>query len=382
MLRVWGGGIYEDDRFYQLCDSLGLMIWQDYMFACALYPGDDEFLENVAEEITQQTDRLRGYACMALWCGNNEVSNAWFDWGWQSVFNWIAEDSARIWHQNAYLFNELIPEILQGSGVETDYLPSSPVWGWGHDESFTEGDNHYWGVWWGEEPFESYREHTGRFMSEFGFQAWPSWETLRKIHGESEIEIGNDIMKSHQKHPFGDRLIREYMARYIGKTEDVKLFHKQSQQVQAYGISEAIRWFRVQPKCAGSLYWQLNDCWPAISWSSIDYYGEWKSLHYAVRDAYAPYLLYAVKDSNILNCYVVSDAPESVDAVLYLSIKNSKGEEVLSENHALRTNIYNTHDVFFVSLPETLLNESDWFMKMSLISGNEKLAEYIFRSEL
>jgi beta-mannosidase len=160
------------------------------------------------------------------------------------------------------------------------------------------------------------------------------------------------------------------------------MFHKQSQQVQAYGISEAIRWFRVQPKCAGSLYWQLNDCWPAISWSSIDYYGEWKSLHYAVRDAYAPYLLYAVKDSNILNCYVVSDAPESVDAVLYLSIKNSKGEEVLSENHALRTNIYNTHDVFFVSLPETLLNESDWFMKMSLISGNEKLAEYIFRSEL
>ena len=316
MLRIWGGGIYEDDRFYALCDSLGIMIWQDFMFACALYPGDDVFSENVTEEVRQQTDRLRGHACMALWCGNNEVSNAWFDWGWQSVFNWAPEDSAKIWDQNARLFEQAIPGILTESGVETDYLPSSPVWGWGHEESFTEGDNHYWGVWWGEEPFESYREHTGRFMSEFGFQSWPTDKTLEKMHQGEPLKVESEIMKAHQRHSFGDRLIREYMEAYLGPAENPRDFAAKSQQLQAYGIGESIRWFRIQDKCAGSLYWQLNDCWPSVSWSSLDYYGEWKALHYAAKDAYAPFMLYAVGDEYGLKAYLVSDSPESQNVSL------------------------------------------------------------------
>ncbi|MDA3911721.1 MAG: hypothetical protein PF448_10230 [Bacteroidales bacterium] len=376
MLRVWGGGIYEDDDFYALCDSLGIMIWQDFMFACALYPGDDRFLENVRHEIQYQTDRLRGHTCIALWCGNNEVKNAWFDWGWQSVFNWSAEDSTRIWNQNAFLFNEIIPKILLESGIETDYLSSSPVWGWGHDESLTEGDNHYWGVWWGEEPFESYREHTGRFMSEFGFQSWPTKASLEKFHQGEPIEIESEIMKAHQRHPFGDRLIREYMQHYFGNYENPQEFAEMSQTVQAYGIGEAIRWFRTQPKCSGSLYWQLNDCWPAISWSSIDYYGEWKALHFAVKDAYAPYMVYAVEVDSKLIGYLVSDAPEGRNLTLSLEWFDEKGLLVFSEIKSICAEAYNYRDEFVLNIPKSLLSSVDWQLKMTLSAGNETLATY------
>lgn len=378
MLRIWGGGIYEDDRFYDLCDSLGLMVWQDFMFACALYPGDSAFLDNVRVEVEQQIDRLRGHASIALWCGNNEVKNAWFDWGWQSVFNWTPEDSAQIWNQNSYLFNEMIPKLLIESGVETDYLPSSPVWGWGHEESFTEGDNHYWGVWWGEEPFESYREHTGRFMSEFGFQAWPSMKTLEWMHHDQEKQIESDIMKAHQRHPFGDRLIREYMLNYFGETDDFNMFSEMSQSLQAYGIGEAIRWFRVQEKCAGSLYWQLNDCWPAISWSSIDYFGEWKALHYAARDAYAPFMLYAVEVDSQLMAYVVSDASESRNLTLSLEWFDGDALPVFTETKSICTEAYNYREQFALDVPKGLSADTDWQLKMMLISENEVLARYSY----
>ncbi|MEA1873198.1 MAG: glycoside hydrolase family 2 protein [Bacteroidota bacterium] len=378
MLRVWGGGIYEDDRFYDLCDSLGLMVWQDFMFACALYPGDSAFLGNVKIEVEQQIDRLRGHASMALWCGNNEVKNAWFDWGWQSVFNWSVEDSTQIWNQNAYLFNDMIPRILLESGVETDYLPSSPVWGWGHDESLTEGDNHYWGVWWGEEPFESYREHTGRFMSEFGFQAWPMKASLEKFHKGEPIAIESEIMKAHQRHPFGDRLIREYMQRYFGEFEDPQKFAEMSQTLQAYGIGEAIRWFRVQEKCAGSLYWQLNDCWPAISWSSIDYYGEWKALHFAVKDAYAPYMLYAVEVDAQLMAYLVSDAPESRNLTLSLEWFDGDALLVFTEIKSICTEAYNHQEQFALDVPKALSANTDWQLKMILKSENKVLASYTY----
>jgi beta-mannosidase len=378
MLRIWGGGIYEDDRFYDLCDSLGIMIWQDFMFACALYPGDSGFLENVKIEVEQQIDRLRGHASMALWCGNNEVKNAWFDWGWQSVFNWSVADSTQIWNQNAYLFNEMIPEILLESGVETDYLPSSPVWGWGHEESLTEGDNHYWGVWWGEEPFESYREHTGRFMSEFGFQAWPTKASLEKFHQGEPVEIESEIMKAHQRHPFGDRLIREYMQRYFGEFEDSQKFAEMSQTLQAYGIGEAIRWFRVQKKCAGSLYWQLNDCWPAISWSSIDYYGEWKALHFAVKEAYAPYMLYAVEVDSQLVAYLVSDASESRNLTLSLEWLDGDALPVFTETKSICTEAYNHREQFALDVPKGLSADTDWQLKMMLKSENEVLARYAY----
>jgi len=378
MLRVWGGGIYEDEQFYELCDSLGIMIWQDFMFACALYPGYNQFFDNVRQEVQYQTDRLRGHACLALWCGNNEVKNAWFDWGWQSVFNWSDADSVQIWKQNTFLFDTLIPDILSESGVASDYLPSSPVWGWGHDESLTEGDNHYWGVWWGEEPFEAYRKHTGRFMSEFGFQAWPTQKMLDYMHDGEVLEIESDIMIAHQRHPFGDRLIRETMQQYFYIPETAVAYGQMSQQVQAFGISEAIRWFRTQPKCSGSLYWQLNDCWPAISWSSIDYFGEWKALHYAVKDAYAPYMLYAVQVHNKLMGYVVSDAPENRDVMLSLEWFDDEGLLVFTETKRIRSEAYNHRSEFVLDVPQSLQSNTGWQLEMKLKTDNEILAKYTY----
>ncbi|MDR1113353.1 MAG: hypothetical protein LBL18_06320, partial [Bacteroidales bacterium] len=169
MLRVWGGGIYEDDYFYDLCDELGILVWQDFMFACALYPAGNTFLQNVATEAKEQILRLRNHPSIALWCGNNEVKNGWEDWGWQTQY----DDQTRqeIDRNQKLIFNELLAQQVQQYDAARPYHASSPLWGWGHKESLTEGDSHYWGVWWGEEPFEVWKDKVGRFMSEFGFQS-------------------------------------------------------------------------------------------------------------------------------------------------------------------------------------------------------------------
>ncbi len=308
MLRVWGGGIYESDRFYALCDSLGIMVWQDFMFACTLYPGSDAFFANVKSEVNKQVKRLSGHPCLALWCGNNEVKNAWYDWGWQDVYGWSSEDSAAIWESNRRLFEDSIPAWIQQTGLHTDYLSSSPVWGWGHPESLTQGDNHYWGVWWGDEPFESYYEHTGRFMSEFGFQAYPNMNSIEKFTDPEDRKIESPVMKSHQKHPFGDERIQEFAAMYTGLSDDFEDYAMRTQMLQARGIANAIRWFRLSPRCAGSLYWQYNDSWPAISWSSRDYYGGLKALHYTAKRAHEQNMLFARQVGDSLCWYAISDA--------------------------------------------------------------------------
>ncbi|MGM0624534.1 MAG: beta-mannosidase [Bacteroidota bacterium] len=307
LLRVWGGGIYESDRFYAICDSLGIMVWQDFMFACTLYPGDDNFFANVKAEVTEQTVRLSGHPCLALWCGNNEVKNAWFDWGWQDVYGWNKKDSAAIWDANRRLFEDSIPKWLHKSGAQEDYLSSSPVWGWGHPESLTEGDNHYWGVWWGDELFSSYYEHTGRFMSEFGFQAYPNISSIEKFTAPEDRRTESKIMQAHQKHPFGEERIREFADIYTGAGDSFEDYAMRTQMLQARGISDAIRWFRISPRCAGSLYWQFNDAWPAISWSSRDYYGGLKALHYTAKRAHQENMLFAREFRDTLIWYAISD---------------------------------------------------------------------------
>lgn len=178
MLRIWGGGIYEKDLFYDLCDEMGILVWQDFMFACNMYPGDDEFLENVKQEAEFQVKRLRNHPSMALWCGNNEVSEGWFNWGWQDALNYSLSDSTEVWHNYLKIFEEILPKTVSEYSPNLPYTPSSPKIGWGHEDALYEGDMHYWGVWWGEEPFEIYKQKVGRFMSEFGFQGFPDLRTL------------------------------------------------------------------------------------------------------------------------------------------------------------------------------------------------------------
>lgn len=301
MLRVWGGGIYEPDYFYDLCDSLGIMVWQDFNFSCALYPSDSTFLDNVRIEAAQQVRRIAQHPCVVVWCGNNEVKNGWEDWGWQNQYRWSAAQIAELQQGIDTLFGEegiLAQAVAAYDPLNRSYIPSSPLFGWGHPECVTHGDSHYWGVWWGEQPFEMYKEKTGRFMSEYGFQSYPDWSTVCRYCPEGQRTIDSPTMRKHQKHGRGLEIIDKAMMQYYGvnsKSLPLEDFCYVSQLLQAWGVGYGIL-CHLQfgqpsddsplPHCMGTLYWQLNDCWPVASWSSIDYYGNWKALHYRVRELF------------------------------------------------------------------------------------------------
>lgn len=294
MLRVWGGGIYEPDYFFDLCDSLGLMVWMDFNFSCALYPSDDEFLENIRLEAEQQVRRIAQHPCVVVWCGNNEVKNGWEDWGWQGQYQWTEAQQAELQHGIDTIFglNGILAQaVKQYDPLNRAYVTSSPLYGWGHPECVTHGDSHYWGVWWGEQPFEMYREKTGRFMSEFGFQSYPDYSTVCRYCPENERYIGSPTMRKHQKHGRGLEIIDKAMMQYYGvdsKCLSLEDFCYVSQLLQAWGMGYGIyQHLSQQPHCMGTLYWQLDDCWPVASWSSIDCYGNWKALHYRAQSLFA-----------------------------------------------------------------------------------------------
>ncbi len=303
MIRVWGGGIYEHDYFYDLCDSLGIMVWQDFMFAGTPYLDSPEMLESIRKEARQQVSRLAKHPCIVLWCGNNEVKNGWEDWGWQGQFNWTPKQRARLEKAMDTIFgytsstsNTSSTSILAQAVKDCDplqrpYITTSPLYGWGHPECVTHGDSHYWGVWWGEESFEKYAEKTGRFMSEYGFQSYPMMSTVRRFCPEDQLYIDSPTMKNHQKHGRGREIIDKAMRQYYGfdsKTLNLEDFCYVSQLLQAWGTGYGIfQHIKQQPHCMGTLYWQLNDCWPVASWSSIDYYGNWKALHYRAQALFA-----------------------------------------------------------------------------------------------
>ena len=294
MIRVWGGGIYEPDYFYHLCDSLGIMVWQDFNFSCALYPSDSSFLNNVKAEAEEQVRRIAQHPCVVLWCGNNEVKNGWEDWGWQQQYQWTPEQIATLQHGIDTLFGIngiLANAVKQYDPLHRTYITSSPLFGWGHPECVTHGDSHYWGVWWGEQPFEMYKEKTGRFMSEYGFQSYPDYSTVCRYCPEDQRYIDSPVMKSHQKHGRGLEIIDKAMRQYYGvdsRSLSLEDFCYVSQLLQAWGTGYGIfQHLQQQPHCMGTLFWQLNDCWPVASWSSIDCYGNWKALHYRARDLYS-----------------------------------------------------------------------------------------------
>ena len=311
MLRVWGGGIYERDLFYGLCDRRGILVWQDFMFACAMYPGDDDFVESVRREAEYQVRRLRNHASLAMWCGNNEVDEGWHNWQWQRVHQIQAADSARIWSDYLRVFHDLLPGIVEAVDPGRHYLHTSPVHGWGHEESSREGPAHYWGVWWGMEPFEMYLEKVPRFMSEYGFQAMPAMSTIRQFQAEQEDSLFSDALRCHQKHPTGYETITEYMAREGLYPASLEEYLYMSQLVQARGVGMAIEAHRRdKPRCMGSLYWQLNDCWPVTSWSGIDVNGNWKALQYTVRQLYDDIMLSFLEQDGQIRLHVVSGLPE------------------------------------------------------------------------
>ena len=323
MLRIWGGGIYEDDLFYQYCDEMGILVWQDFMFAGAIYPDNTEFLNNIAQEAQEQVKRIRNHPCLALWCGNNEVKNAWEDWGWQAQYN--DEEKKLISKSIDTIFNHLLANIVHENDPERDYHSSSPLWGWGHPENFTEGDSHYWGVWWGEQPFEVWADKTGRFMSEYGFQSYPELATIKSFTTMEDRTFHSPTMKNHQKHGRGLIIISKAIDQYFGMADFFTEFLYRSQLTQAYGYTTAIEAHRLaMPSCMGSLYWQLNDCWPVASWSTVDFYERRKAAWFASKKAFENVMITTGKAENgKLPVYLISDERDDMNGTLEVTLYNT-----------------------------------------------------------
>ena len=323
MLRVWGGGIYENDIFYDLCDEKGILVWQDFMFACAMYPGDQAFLENVQEEATQNVKRLRNHASIALWCGNNENAEGWNRWGWQADRS--EHEKEEIWSYYLKVFDSILPNTVNKL-TDTDYWESSPKYGRGNPKYKFEGDAHDWWIWHDAYPFEHLEENVPRFMSEFGFQSFPSYEAIKYINQSDLIDISTYSFQSHQKHSRGFQLIREYMERDFPVPEKAEDYVYMSQLLQAYGITKGIEaQRRAKPYNMGTLYWQLNDCWPVVSWSSIDFFGKWKALHYKAKHSFEDVLVSSKVENNILRTYVINDDFESHSGELSVKILDFEG---------------------------------------------------------
>jgi beta-mannosidase len=287
MLRVWGGGIYEDDEFYNLCDSLQIMVWQDFMFAGAMYPANKQSLENIKQEVIDNIKRLRQHPCIAVWCGNNEINEAWNNWGWQKQFKINTQDSILLWNEYKKIFHELLPQLVKEYDGNRSYITTSPLNGWGKKESMTHGDSHYWGVWWGVEPIEKYGEKIPRFMSEYGMQSLPNFGSIQQFTAPKDWDTCSVVMKLHQKHTTGYQNLAVYLNQNKLTSTNFKSFILATQNLQAKALSKAITThIAAQPRCMGTMLWQLNDCYPGVTWSIIDYYGKKKKAYYTVKKLY------------------------------------------------------------------------------------------------
>ena len=321
MVRVWGGGIYENDDFYELCDELGILVWQDFMFACTMYPGNEEFIENVRAEAADNVRRLRNHPSIVVWTGNNEVQTAWMNWGWRQKL------PGSVWDDYEKIFHGVLPQVCSTLDPSRPYWPSSPRGALDDDpDSSRSGNMHSWRVWHAAEPFTAYQTQFPRFMSEYGFQSFPQLETIKSYTLPSDRDIESPIMLAHQRHPRGNQLIREYMLREYPEPKDFESFLYVSQVLQAEGIrvgAEHLR--RIMPHNMGSLYWQINDCWPVASWSSIDYYGRWKALQYYARRFYSNLLISPHVEDGKLRLYVVSDHTKPAPAKLRMALMDLDG---------------------------------------------------------
>lgn len=339
MVRVWGGGYYETDQFYAICDELGLMVWQDFMFGNEWQPGTYAFKQSVEKEVEDQVKRLRNHPSIVLWCGNNETEISW-DWDrMKAVTSQLgSETRRRMWQDYLTLFSGVIPQAVERLNPETPYWPSSPSADYEDiSDNRQSGDVHDWSVWHGRAPFSEYEKHFPRFMSEYGFQSFPEMQTIDAFTlPEDRTSIFTPVMLAHQKNDEGNAIIRDYMLRYYGEPKDFASFLYASQVLQAEGVkigAEHLR--RMMPRSMGSLYWQLNDCWPVASWSSIDYYGRWKALHYYARRFYSPVLVSPTMEDGQLNVYVVSDKVAPLHGVLNLRLESMDGEVVREQSQPI-----------------------------------------------
>ena len=329
MVRVWGGGYYQDEAFYNACDAEGIMVWQDLMFACAMYRGDDEFIADVREELEYQIPRISRHASIVQFNGNNEVEVAWGNWGFQIKYGLYGKSAQEIEAAYDRLFKGLAPEVIAAT-TTLPYIHTSPLSNWGKAEFYNHGSQHYWGVWHGKDPMEDFGKKIGRFNAEYGFQSFPEYSTLLTFSKKEDWDISSDVMKQHQKSYVGNDMIMKHAKRLYGEPADFEQFVYYSQLTQAMAVSMAIGGHRIDaPRCGGTLVWQLNDCWPVSSWSSIDYYGNWKALQYKMREDYEDLAVLAkYNDLKDIEYFIVNDIPGPKRVFVAAIVKDLKGKVI------------------------------------------------------
>ena len=371
-VRVWGGGYYPEDWFFDLCDELGLMVWQDFMFACSVYELTPEFEANIRQEFIDNIKRLRHHASLALWCGNNEMEM------FVKQGTWVTKPTEM--RDYLFMYERIIPEVLSEYDPDTFYWPASPSSGGSFDEPNdpNRGDVHYWEVWHGNKPFSEYRKYFFRYASEFGFQSFPSVKTLETVTDDpKELNPFSYVMEKHQRNYGGNGKIAKYMQAAYRYPENFSDFVYASQLLQADGIRYGVEHYRRnRGRCMGAIYWQLNDCWPVISWSSIDYYGRWKAQHYFARQAYRDLLVSPIADEEgMLNIYVVSDRPASCSGTLDVKVIKLTGEIISDFRQTVKIAANTSRKLFSIELDKALKNipKEDVFIYAQLTDKNKNI---------
>ncbi len=340
MVREWGGGVYESDDFYDICDELGLMVWQEFMFGGDMVPGDLAFQQNVQAEAVRQVKRLRDHPSIVLWCGNNEIEAGWQVWADRLAFkeSITPPQRERVWQDYVVLFHDIIKSVVEQYGAPTPYWPSSPSADFEEPPNGQDnGDMHYWGVWHALEPIDNYNLQDPRFMSEFGFQSFPATRTILSFAPADQLAIDSTAMMSHQKNHGGNERILTYMLREYPEPRDFASFIYVSQVQQAEAIkagAEHLR--RNRPRTMGALFWQLNDCWPVASWSSIDYFGRWKALQYYARRFYADLLISPFAHDGTVDVFVVSDKVHATSGDVRMRLLTFDGKTLLDTTQAVQ----------------------------------------------
>ncbi len=369
MIRIWGGGIYEDDRFYEFCDANGILVWQDFPFACYATPHLEEFYENVSAEVEDQLRRLVNRPSLAILCGNNEIEKGWKEWGFALFF-------PKHKPGYTYLFEELLPSLTARYAPQIPYWPSSPSAGGNFRKTVNPryGDSHNWLVWHGGLDYTAYRRYPARFMSEFGFQSFPDMKTVRQFTPPGEEAFDSPTMKVHQKNPAGNGLILSYMRREFN---DPGEFPKQvvlSQLTQALAMECGIDYWRAHrtnEQCMGALYWQINDTWPNASWSAVDYFGRKKALYYYSKRFYAPVTAVVLEKSAGYRVFLVNDTAMEQSVAFNGVIQSAAGEEIQTETAELTLPPASSTEILRGRVPLLKKNDAIFFWTLTDADGNE-----------
>jgi beta-mannosidase len=335
MIRHWGGGYYETDEFYSMCDELGLMVWQDFMFGNDWQPGTYDFKLNIEAEAEDQVRRLRNHPSIVIWSGNNETEAAF---AWHGRDQLPANVRLQMWQDYLTEFSSILNRVVARLAPETPYWPSSPSADYEElNDHYQSGDAHIWDVWHGRVPFSTYETHHPRFVTEYGFQSFPEMRTIEAFtQPEDRASIFTLVLLAHQKNNEGNSIIHDYLLRDYPEPKDFASFLYVSQVLQAEGIKVGAEHFRrSRPDTMGSIFWQLNDCWPVASWSSIDYYGRWKALQYYARRFYAPILVSPHVEGGSVKVYVVSDRTTAQPANLRVRLMDFSGKVLLEDTRAV-----------------------------------------------